>query len=227
MIARVRSATRLAGSAALAPVYRAYAARLRGQVLARPVPQHVALIMDGNRRWARELGLHGVRAGHRHGAAKAIEFYESVFGATLLEKMDGAGGAIVVWYDYRSGGSNNIYAQHVLASGAVDPAWPADGRALCTAANNQHYPQIVSDGTGGAIVTWQDYRSGTNYDVYAQRANSSGLAQWAANGVAVFGLRQPVRDDAQHLRVRAHAEMARLHFDVFRRERAPLDSPSL
>src|SRR5512136_1879701 len=72
-IARVRAATRVARGVALAPVYRAYAARLRWEVLAHPVPHHVALIMDGNRRWARELGLHGVRDGHSHGADKAIE----------------------------------------------------------------------------------------------------------------------------------------------------------
>jgi short-chain Z-isoprenyl diphosphate synthase len=75
-IARVRAASRLAGSVALAPAYRAYAARLRSQVLAHPVPHHVALIMDGNRRWARELGLHGVRDGHSHGADKAIELLD-------------------------------------------------------------------------------------------------------------------------------------------------------
>jgi short-chain Z-isoprenyl diphosphate synthase len=75
-IARLRAASRLAGSVALAPVYRAYAARLRAEVLAHPVPHHVALIMDGNRRWARELGLHGVRDGHSHGADKAIELLD-------------------------------------------------------------------------------------------------------------------------------------------------------
>jgi short-chain Z-isoprenyl diphosphate synthase len=76
VVARVRAASRLAGSVALAPVYRAYAARLRAEILAHPVPQHVALIMDGNRRWARELGLHGVRDGHSHGADKAIELLD-------------------------------------------------------------------------------------------------------------------------------------------------------
>ena len=59
---------------------------------------------------------------------------------------DGAGGAIVTWYDFRGGSNYDIYAQHVLASGAVDGAWPANGRALCTAANVQYIPTIVSDG---------------------------------------------------------------------------------
>ena len=76
LVTRTRAIGRLAASAALAPVYRAYAARLRGEVLSRPVPQHVALIMDGNRRWARELGLHEIRAGHGHGADKAVELLD-------------------------------------------------------------------------------------------------------------------------------------------------------
>ncbi len=72
---RVRMASTLAGRAALAPIYRAYTARLRAEVLARPVPEHVALIMDGNRRWARQLGG-AAGIGHRHGANKAIELLD-------------------------------------------------------------------------------------------------------------------------------------------------------
>ena len=72
---RVRMVSTLAGRAALAPIYRAYTARLRAEVLARPVPEHVALIMDGNRRWARQLGG-AAGIGHRHGANKAIELLD-------------------------------------------------------------------------------------------------------------------------------------------------------
>ena len=74
-VGRMRMASTVARQAALAPVYRAYTARLRADVLARPVPEHVALIMDGNRRWARQLGG-GAGVGHRHGANKAIELLD-------------------------------------------------------------------------------------------------------------------------------------------------------
>ena len=94
---------------------------------------------------------------------------------------DGAGGAIVTWYDNRDT-TDHIYAQRVNAAGV--PQWTADGVALCTAANNQAYPTIVSDGAGGAILTWFDYRNGLP-DIYAQRVNGAGVAQWTANGVAL------------------------------------------
>ncbi len=76
LVTRARAVGRLVAGAALAPVYRAYAARLRAEVLSMPVPQHVALIMDGNRRWARELGFREIRAGHSHGADKAVELLD-------------------------------------------------------------------------------------------------------------------------------------------------------
>ena len=95
---------------------------------------------------------------------------------------DGAGGAIITWYDYRSGSNADIYAQRVNASGAVQ--WTTDGVAVCTAVGDQGYPAIASDGAGGAVVTWEDWRNG-NGDVYAQRVNASGAAQWATDGVAL------------------------------------------
>src|SRR5947208_1199169 len=57
---------------------------------------------------------------------------------------DSAGGAILAWEDDRNG-PGDIYAQHLLATGAVDGGWPADGRALCSAADIQGAPAITSD----------------------------------------------------------------------------------
>jgi hypothetical protein len=95
---------------------------------------------------------------------------------------DGAGGAIVTWYDLRSGAAYDIYAQRITAAGAAQ--WTTDGVAVCTAANGQYYPMIISDGAGGAIIAWQDTR-GAAVDIYAQRVTAAGLMQWTANGVAI------------------------------------------
>jgi short-chain Z-isoprenyl diphosphate synthase len=57
------------------PLYRLYELRLR-QGLARSkseLPRHIAVLCDGNRRWARELGYNDVSYGYRVGAAKIAE----------------------------------------------------------------------------------------------------------------------------------------------------------
>ncbi|WP_345751259.1 isoprenyl transferase [Microbacterium rhizophilus] len=56
------------------PLYRLYSSRLRRQISPAGVPHHVAMVIDGNRRWARQLGYETAAHGHRAGAAKIIEF---------------------------------------------------------------------------------------------------------------------------------------------------------
>jgi hypothetical protein len=95
---------------------------------------------------------------------------------------DGAGGVIVAWVDYRNGNAD-IFAQRIPADGV--PLWTADGVALCTAAGDQLGPAIVADNAGGAIVTWQDFRSGTDFDIYARKISAAGTVQWTSDGVAL------------------------------------------
>ncbi len=54
------------------PLYRLYETRLEREVRAATMPQHIGLILDGNRRFARALGLEG-KAGHEFGVDKAHE----------------------------------------------------------------------------------------------------------------------------------------------------------
>ena len=72
-------------AAVLAPAYAFYTARLRAAVLARPRPGHVAVIMDGNRRWAAAKGLRDPSAGHRRGAEKALELIDWCVGLGIGE----------------------------------------------------------------------------------------------------------------------------------------------
>ncbi|MFQ5658573.1 MAG: polyprenyl diphosphate synthase [Candidatus Methylomirabilales bacterium] len=57
-------------------LYRLYERRLLREVRRAPMPRHIGLILDGNRRYARELGLEDPLAGHRIGADKLEEVLE-------------------------------------------------------------------------------------------------------------------------------------------------------
>lgn len=97
---------------------------------------------------------------------------------------DGSGGTIIVWQDKRNGSDYNVYAQRIGSGG--DPMWTANGKAICTAANDQVDPQLCTDGSGGAVIVWTDCRNGTNQsDIYAQRISASGDVQWTENGVPI------------------------------------------
>jgi short-chain Z-isoprenyl diphosphate synthase len=54
-------------------VYSAYGRRLIQQAAGRH-PRHIAIMLDGNRRWAREVGFIDVSDGHRVGAKKIADF---------------------------------------------------------------------------------------------------------------------------------------------------------
>src|SRR5213596_1301292 len=51
--------------------------------------------------------------------------------------------------------------------------WPLFGRAICTQTSTQVHPTITTDGAGGAIVTWQDFRL-PRVNVFAQHVFASG-----------------------------------------------------
>lgn len=97
---------------------------------------------------------------------------------------DGTGGTIIAWEDERNGsGNSDIYAQRVSVTGVT--LWAPNGVPLCAAGENQHFPTIVSDGAGGAIVAWMDFRSGITSDIFVQRVSAAGVPQWHADGVAL------------------------------------------
>ena len=68
--ARLRGPLRTLRAPARRFAVRLYERRLRRQLAGRPLPRHVGLIIDGNRRWAKEEGLASPSEGHRHGAER-------------------------------------------------------------------------------------------------------------------------------------------------------------
>jgi short-chain Z-isoprenyl diphosphate synthase len=67
-------------------LYSVYERRLAATLAGKPHPRHVGVIVDGNRRWAREMGYVDPNDGHRVGAAKIKD---------LLRWCDDAGVEVV------------------------------------------------------------------------------------------------------------------------------------
>jgi hypothetical protein len=63
--------------------------------------------------------------------------------------------------------------------------WIDNGIPICTAAQDQDQCQLVSDGAGGAVITWEDSRSIMGGGIFAQVINERGAPQGAPNGVAI------------------------------------------
>jgi hypothetical protein len=95
---------------------------------------------------------------------------------------DGSGGAIVAWRDDTLT-SRAVFAQRV--DGAGNALWTPGGIQLATSTDE---PGIVTDGAGGAIIAWNDYRSSPSRsvaDIYAARVDGAGTLAWTPGGAPV------------------------------------------
>jgi len=88
--------------------------------------------------------------------------------------------AVVVWWDNRNGGTYpwDAYAQKIDSSGS--PQWGSTDVKVNqnSDSQNQQGPSVAVDGSGNSYVAWYDYRNSPNADVFSQKLDSSGTAQW-------------------------------------------------
>ena len=95
---------------------------------------------------------------------------------------DGNGGAIITYQHWDASSSADIWAQRINSTGGFPWGSP---KPICIQSNFQYYPKICTDGDGGGIITWQDFRDSYAYYTYAQRINNSGGIEWISNGVII------------------------------------------
>ncbi len=93
------------------------------------------------------------------------------FQLTTKVVADGAGGVYLLIKDFA--GTYQLAAQHLTGAGQLAPGWPAQGLRLVDV-GQQDEQQAISDGMGGAIVTWSDSRASGNVDIWAQRIGVDG-----------------------------------------------------
>jgi hypothetical protein len=101
---------------------------------------------------------------------------------------DGAGGVVIAWSSFRSV-TDDVYAQHIDAGGTR--LWGDAGVAVAPSTTFTRFlPGVVSDANGGAVVVWLQFHpaaagervTAIRQDLFAQRLDGNGAAQWAADG---------------------------------------------
>jgi hypothetical protein len=98
---------------------------------------------------------------------------------------DGAGGVIVAWEDRRSG-TPAIYVQRIAGDASVEAGWPTNGLVVTPASGGQFLPVLVADDVNGAMVFWEDTRTGASA-VLAQRITWRGQRadSWPIGGLVL------------------------------------------
>lgn len=78
----------------------------------------------------------------------------------------------IVWEDYRNNiNYADIYGARVTQSGIV---LDTSGLAISTAVDSQMYPKVAFD-SADYLVIWQDHRSGSEWDIYGAKVDTSGM----------------------------------------------------
>jgi hypothetical protein len=97
-----------------------------------------------------------------------------------------SGDALVAWDDPDLG---KVVVQRVTSAGAVHASWPAGGLAVSTGTDLQALPDLIADGTGGALVAWQEgsFFPLPSFKIFVQRVTATGTISsgWPATGVPV------------------------------------------
>ncbi|HYM82356.1 MAG TPA: FlgD immunoglobulin-like domain containing protein [Candidatus Limnocylindria bacterium] len=97
---------------------------------------------------------------------------------------------VATWQDDRNlpTSAEDIYAQALFGS-ICSPGncWGPDGISICTAPGTQSHPKVVGDepSTFSTVIAWEDRRNGTDSDLYAQRLDQDGNAEWGSDGAPV------------------------------------------
>lgn len=114
---------------------------------------------------------------------------------------DGQGGVIIAWeFSGPPTIARDIYIQRVSSSGT--PLWGTNGVPVASVVGLQIAASLVPDGNGGVIVAWQDYRNGSDADIYVQRIDADGNIIWNFNGIPLC----TVASDQLEVKLAAHPE---------------------
>lgn len=106
-------------------VYRLYARRLTAALAGKTMPRHLALVMDGNRRWARQNGYADPSVGHAVGAEHVEEVLGWCAGVGIMHvsifvaSADNLAKRSTVEVDFLMDVIERVVSQRLAAKGAI------------------------------------------------------------------------------------------------------------
>jgi hypothetical protein len=168
-----------------------------------PEYQHYKLTSDGNGGaffilddYDDVFFCHINRTGERVSGVNDIKLDHTAFLYDLQILPDGVGGFFIVREEQYRGWNflrddPDLYAQRIDSMG--NNLWGEKRIAICTNGSNQSDLSIVTDGSGGFIVAWQDYDGHSRY-IFTQRVDASGNVLWDKDGINLGRYYYPYRD---------------------------------
>src|SRR5262245_55196357 len=101
---------------------------------------------------------------------------------------DGGSGTLVAWQEMASKRAGWLRIQHLLASGDLDPAWPAEGALASTVPSARTFLEIVPDLLGGAYLVWTEV--GRPLSIFVTRIDAAGQVAggWPETGRFLGGV---------------------------------------
>ena len=135
-------------------------------------------------------------AGEAQGPEFQVNTYttSSQFGPSIA--MDGDGDFVIAWTsgDFfgdlgnpgQDGDGFGTYAQRYNATGV---AQGPEFRINTFTTGSQRGPSIAMDNDGDFVITWGSYQDGSDYGIYAQRYNASGVVQGEEFQVNTYTIR--------------------------------------
>jgi hypothetical protein len=91
---------------------------------------------------------------------------------------------IIGWEDDRLPGfGSTIYCQKLSLDGNVQ--WQQNGRPVSSFNGMQGFVKLICDLNGNSVACWLDARVNPQWDIYAQKFNSSGTILWEPEGKPV------------------------------------------
>ena len=103
-----------------------------------------------------------------------------------ISVSDGSNGAVIVFESLDNNtNATDFYAQRINSAGQVLWGNASTPKPVCINATDKYLANAIPDGNGGIYISWADYRSAPDGEVYMQHINNAGNPVWTLNGIRV------------------------------------------